>query len=151
MVLLDYEQTKKKSVTTFEHEKAWDKNKQFRKEIQRVRKELNEYANLLAEVACVPSLHSQKFSSNGGRNHKTFSKKTLRKSHLRHGLEYTLFIVGIVAGLLGNLLAEFLLAIWYPDGIIPIDKAQTSIGILAQGLIVICVVIAIALYVNRKT
>jgi len=65
-LLLDYEQTKKRSVTIFDHERAWNKNKELRKEIERVRQELNEYANLLAEVAGVPSLHAQESSSTNG-------------------------------------------------------------------------------------
>lgn len=65
-LLLDYEQTKERSVTTFDHKRAWDKNKELRKEIERVRQELNDYANLLAKVAGVPSLHAQESSSTNG-------------------------------------------------------------------------------------
>jgi len=58
-LLLDHEKTKKKSVSPLEHEKKWDKYEELRGEINRVREELNEYANLLAKVANVLPLHDQ--------------------------------------------------------------------------------------------
>ena len=55
-LLLDYEATKPDSISPFEHEKQWNKNEVLRKELNRVRIILFHYANLLAEVADVPSL-----------------------------------------------------------------------------------------------
>lgn len=55
-LLLDYEATKPDSISPFEYEKKWDKNKALREELNRVRLILFQYADLLAEVANVPSL-----------------------------------------------------------------------------------------------
>jgi hypothetical protein len=55
-LLLDYEATKPNSISPFEHEKNWDKNEALRRELNRVRIILFQYADLLAEVADVPSL-----------------------------------------------------------------------------------------------
>lgn len=55
-LLLDYEATKTDSISSFEHEKKWDKNKALRSELNRVRIILFQYADLLAQVADVPSL-----------------------------------------------------------------------------------------------
>jgi len=63
-LLLDHEKTKGSSVSIVDHEKKWGKYKELRGEIERVRGELNEYANLLAKVADVPPLHGQESSSN---------------------------------------------------------------------------------------
>jgi len=55
-LLLDYESTKKATVSALEHEKKWNKNKELREVLNGVRVALIEYANLLAQVAKVPSL-----------------------------------------------------------------------------------------------
>lgn len=59
-LLLDYEATKSDSISSFEHEQQWDKNQELRKELNRVRIILFQYADLLAEVADVPSLISNR-------------------------------------------------------------------------------------------
>ncbi|MEM8721241.1 MAG: hypothetical protein AAGE84_18400 [Cyanobacteria bacterium P01_G01_bin.39] len=55
-LLLDYEANKPASLSSFEYEKQWDKNEALRKELNRVRIILSQYADILAEVADVPSL-----------------------------------------------------------------------------------------------
>lgn len=55
-LLLDYESTKKNSVSPLEHEKQWNKHDELRQELDKVRQTLIEYANLLSKVAGVPSL-----------------------------------------------------------------------------------------------
>ncbi len=55
-LLLDYESTKKDSVSPLEHEKQWDKHNELRQELDKVRQTLIEYSDLLSEVAGVPSL-----------------------------------------------------------------------------------------------
>lgn len=55
-LLLDYESAKKSSVSLLEHEKQWDKYEELRQVLNEVRGMLIEYANLLAQVADVPSL-----------------------------------------------------------------------------------------------
>lgn len=55
-LLLDYENTKAPTVSAVEHERQWEKAAELRQELNRVRQILLEYANLLAEVAGVPSL-----------------------------------------------------------------------------------------------
>ena len=62
-LLLNYEKNRESSVSIVDHEKKWNKYKELRGEIERVRSELNEYANLLANVANVPPIHSQGPSS----------------------------------------------------------------------------------------
>jgi len=55
-LLLDYESTKESSVSPLEHEKQWNKHEELRKILNDVRGVLIEYANILAQVAGVPSL-----------------------------------------------------------------------------------------------
>lgn len=55
-LLLDYENDREASVSRLEHERRWDKHEELRKELDSVRGVLTEYANLLAQVAGVPSL-----------------------------------------------------------------------------------------------
>lgn len=55
-LLLHHENMKPASQSPFEHEKQWNMNKQLRQELKQVRNILLQYANLLAEVAEVPSL-----------------------------------------------------------------------------------------------
>lgn len=57
-LLLDYEQTREKSVSLVEHERRWEKNKELQKEIAEVRVKLIKYADLLANVAGVQALHT---------------------------------------------------------------------------------------------
>ena len=59
-LLLDYESTKKDSISPLEHEKQWDKHEELRKVLNEVRSVLIEYANILADVADVPSLIIQR-------------------------------------------------------------------------------------------
>ncbi len=59
-LLLDYETTKKSSVSRLEHEKQWDKNEELRRVLNEIRTVLIEYANLLAQVAGVPPLIVQR-------------------------------------------------------------------------------------------
>jgi hypothetical protein len=55
-LLLDYENAKESSVSPLEHERRWEKYEELREELNTVRGVLTDYANLLAEVADVPSL-----------------------------------------------------------------------------------------------
>lgn len=55
-LLFDYEGTKAQSVSPLEHEKQWDKAEELRQILNQVRVVLVQYADLLAEVAGVPSL-----------------------------------------------------------------------------------------------
>ena len=55
-LLLDYESTKTSSVSPLEHEKKWDKHNELRKKLDEVRLTLIDYANVLSDVADVPSL-----------------------------------------------------------------------------------------------
>lgn len=59
-LLLDYESTKKRSVSPLEHEKQWEKYEELRQELNNVCNILIEYANILAQVAKVPSLIFQR-------------------------------------------------------------------------------------------
>lgn len=59
-LLLDYESTKKSPVPPLEHEKQWEKYEELRQVLNDVRSVLIEYANLLAQVAKVPSLIVQR-------------------------------------------------------------------------------------------
>ena len=59
-LLIDYEGTKKSSVSPLEHERQWDKNEELRQVLNDVRGVLIEYANLLAQVAGVPSMIVQR-------------------------------------------------------------------------------------------
>lgn len=59
-LLLDYEITKKGSVSTLQHERQWDKYGELQQAINDVRKVLFEYANLLAQVSDVPLLTIQR-------------------------------------------------------------------------------------------
>lgn len=55
-LLLNYESTRPNSVSQVEYEQQWEDNEQLRQRLNEVRDVLLEYANLLAEVAKVPSL-----------------------------------------------------------------------------------------------
>ena len=55
-LLHDYEHTKEASVSPLEHERRWDKSEELRRVLNEVRGVLIDYANLLAQVADVPSL-----------------------------------------------------------------------------------------------
>lgn len=55
-ILLDYEGHKDPYVTPLEHERQWDKNDELRQALNDVRSSLKDYANLLGDVAKVPSL-----------------------------------------------------------------------------------------------
>ena len=58
-VLEDYESTKPPGVSPLEHERRWEKAKELRDALNDVRSKLMEYADILAEVADVPSLLPQ--------------------------------------------------------------------------------------------
>jgi len=55
-LLLDYESTRDKSVSRLAHERSWEKYEELRKVLNDVRVILKEYADILAQVAGVPSL-----------------------------------------------------------------------------------------------
>lgn len=55
-LLLDYENTRPPDVSAVEHERRWAQYAELRQELNQVRGVLTDYANLLAEVAGVPSL-----------------------------------------------------------------------------------------------
>lgn len=54
--LQDYEDERQSQVSRFDHETAWNQNKQFREALEKVRVILIEYTTLLARVANVPTL-----------------------------------------------------------------------------------------------
>lgn len=55
-LLLDYESTKDSAISPLEHERQWEKHEELRQVLNEVRSVLIEYAELLAQVAGVPSL-----------------------------------------------------------------------------------------------
>jgi len=55
-LLLDYEGHRDSSVSPLEHERQWSQGNELRQVLNKVRATLVEYANLLAQVAGVPSL-----------------------------------------------------------------------------------------------
>ena len=55
-LLLDYESIKDPSLSPLEHERQWERYEELRNELNNVRQVLIEYAELLAQVAGVPSL-----------------------------------------------------------------------------------------------
>jgi hypothetical protein len=55
-LLFEYENKRSASISVIEHEKAWDDHDELRKEIEFVRQILLQYADILAQVAGVPSL-----------------------------------------------------------------------------------------------
>jgi hypothetical protein len=55
-LLLDYENTKAPTVSPLAHEREWDQHEALRRALNEVRNVLIEYANVLAQVADVPSL-----------------------------------------------------------------------------------------------
>ncbi len=59
-LLLDYESSKPVTISAAEHEAQWVSNEPLRQDLNSIRLILIEYANLLADVAEVPSLIIQK-------------------------------------------------------------------------------------------
>ena len=55
-LLLDYESTRDSNLSPLEHERQWEKYEELQQVLNNVRSVLIEYANLLAQVAGVPSL-----------------------------------------------------------------------------------------------
>jgi hypothetical protein len=55
-LLLDYENTRESSVSPLGHERRWNRYEELRQELNQVRGVLTQYADLLAQVAGVPSL-----------------------------------------------------------------------------------------------
>jgi hypothetical protein len=55
-LLLDYENTRATTISALEHERNWARNTELRQELAAVRGTLIAYADVLAEVAGVPSL-----------------------------------------------------------------------------------------------
>ena len=55
-LLLDYENTKGPTVSSLAHARQWDKSEELRRALNEARGVLIEYANVLAQVADVPSL-----------------------------------------------------------------------------------------------
>jgi hypothetical protein len=55
-MLLDYENTKESTVSPLTHERQWEKGDELRRVLNEVREVLIAYANVLAQVADVPSL-----------------------------------------------------------------------------------------------
>lgn len=55
-MLLDYETRRPEGVSAAQHEHAWERNAELRQELNDARLKLIEYADLLAQVAEVPSL-----------------------------------------------------------------------------------------------
>ena len=58
-LLVQYENTRKNSESILDHERNWSKNVEIRKDLEKLRKNLDEYATLLAEVAGVPAIHKK--------------------------------------------------------------------------------------------
>jgi len=59
-LLLDYESTKDSTLSPLEHERQWEKCEELRQVLNDVRSVLIEYAELLAQVAGVPSLNVER-------------------------------------------------------------------------------------------
>lgn len=59
-LLLDYENTRERSVSPLEHERKWDKSDELRQVLNEVRGVLIQYGDLLAKVAGVTSLISDR-------------------------------------------------------------------------------------------
>lgn len=55
-LVLHYEGVREPSVSPVEHERRWERNEELRQVLNEVRSRLIEYANVLAQVAEVPSL-----------------------------------------------------------------------------------------------
>src|SRR5262249_27724785 len=55
-LLLDYENSKKPTVSPLAHERQWNQGEELRRVLNEVREVLITYANILAQVADVPSL-----------------------------------------------------------------------------------------------
>jgi hypothetical protein len=55
-ILLDYEHKKPHDVSSMEHERSWEKNKELRETLNQTRFILIQYSDLLAQVADVPLL-----------------------------------------------------------------------------------------------
>ncbi|HDR7356138.1 TPA: hypothetical protein QCX18_005398 [Bacillus wiedmannii] len=55
-LLLEYENKRSDSLSVIEHEKAWENHESLRKEIEFVRQILLQYADILGQVAGIPSL-----------------------------------------------------------------------------------------------
>lgn len=55
-LLFNYESTKDSTISPLEHERQWEKHEELRQVLNEVRRVLIEYAELLAQVAGVPSL-----------------------------------------------------------------------------------------------
>ncbi len=55
-ILLEYENTRKEGVSSVEHERAWEKNKDLRKDLNKLRDTLKVYSLILAEVAGIPHI-----------------------------------------------------------------------------------------------
>lgn len=55
-LLLDYEASRPVDRSALEHERAWEHEREAREELKRVREALQDYANLLAEVAGITPL-----------------------------------------------------------------------------------------------
>jgi len=56
-LLSDHEGKRPKEITQFKHEKSWEQAEELRNEINSIRENLSEYADVLAEVAGVSKLH----------------------------------------------------------------------------------------------
>jgi hypothetical protein len=56
-LLLDHEARRQEGVSAAEHERVWEHGQEVRQELERVRKALVQYADLLAEVAGVKALN----------------------------------------------------------------------------------------------
>lgn len=55
-VLLAYENTRKEGVSPVEHERVWEKNKDLRNDLNKLRDTLKVYSRILEEVAGVPAI-----------------------------------------------------------------------------------------------
>ena len=62
--------------------------------------------------------------------------------------DFAIFFGGILLGILGNLFAEFFIALLYPDGVIPSDKAIVSVKIIIIAIIIETIVIGVAIMVK---
>ena len=58
-LLMDYENTKRKNLSPFEHEKRWGHNKELRKVLNDLQIAIQKYADLLAEVAGIQPLNKK--------------------------------------------------------------------------------------------
>ncbi|MBU1027354.1 MAG: hypothetical protein KKA31_06455 [Candidatus Margulisbacteria bacterium] len=59
-LLLSYEYTRKDNISSVEHESKWERNKELRDKLNKLRETLKQYADLLAQAAGIPPIEVNK-------------------------------------------------------------------------------------------